>query len=329
MKKNKPVVGVIGVGHLGKHHVKHYRLLKDTNLAGLYDIDSKKANTVANKYKSTSFKNLSDLLTICDAVSVVTPTETHRDVAEQAIKKGCHVFIEKPITKTVEDADYLLKLADKKNVLIQVGHIERLNPALRALQAYKINPKFVEIQRLAPYTERGTDVPVVLDLMIHDIDILLSIVRSPIKNIRATGVSILTDSVDIAHARIRFENGTIASIVANRISQNKVRKIKFFQKNLYATIDLLLKLTEVYQVIDKPEVSSDTLKTVPFKYNGDKKFITYEKPSIDEMDVLQLELQNFIRSSIGKETPIIDGYAGRAALDLAIKIHDMIIQDIH
>ena len=165
--------------------------------------------------------------------------------------------------------------------------------------------------------------------MIHDIDILLSIVRSPIKNIRATGVSILTDSVDIAHARIRFENGTIASIVANRISQNKVRKIKFFQKNLYATIDLLLKLTEVYQVIDKPEVSSDTLKTVPFKYNGDKKFITYEKPSIDEMDVLQLELQNFIRSSIGKETPIIDGYAGRTALDLAIKIHDMIIQDIH
>ena len=329
MRNEKPIVGVIGVGHLGQHHVKHYKLLNDVNLAGLYDIDSKKANIVANTYKSTSFNNLSDLLTICDAVSVVTPTETHKHVAEQAINKGCHVFIEKPITKTLEEADHLLKLAEKENVLVQVGHIERFNPALSALKPYKITPKIVEIQRLAPYTVRGTDVPVVLDLMIHDIDILLSIVKSPIKNIRASGVSILTDSVDIAHARIKFENGTVASIVSSRISQNKVRKIKLFQKNLYATIDLLLMLTEIYHVIDKPDDSSEALKTASFTYNGDKKLIAYEKPSIDEKDVLQLELKNFVLSLTGKETPIVDGIAGRTALAIAIKIHDIIIQDIH
>ena len=329
MKNDKPVVGVIGVGHLGQHHVKHYQLLEDANLAGLYDIDSKRADIVAKQYKSTSFKNDSDLITVCDAVSVVTPTETHIDVAEQAINNNCHVFIEKPITKTVEDADHLLKLAEKQNVLIQVGHIERLNPALRALQAYNINPKFVEIQRLAPYTVRGTDVPVVLDLMIHDIDILLSIVKSSVKNIRASGVSILTDSIDIAHARIRFENGTVASIVSSRIAQDKVRKVKVFQQNLYATIDLLLGITEVYQVIDIPEDSSDALMTASFKRNGEEKYIAYEKPAIDEKDVLQLELQNFICSMIGKDVPIVDGKAGRAALAVATQIQDMIIQDIH
>ena len=240
-----------------------------------------------------------------------------------------HVFIEKPITKSLEEADRLLLLAKEKGVLIQVGHIERLNPALLALQPYNVQPKFIEIQRLAPYTARGTDVPVVLDLMIHDIDILLSLVDSPVKTIRASGLSILTDSVDIAHARIRFGNGTVASIMSSRVAKDKVRKIKVFQRDLYATIDLLLGLTEVYKVIGNPDDDPDALITAPFEYDGSERFIAYEKPPVVPEDALQMELMNFIKSIRGQETPIVSGKAGRDALEVAMEIQQLIIQDIH
>ena len=196
---------------------------------------------IAKKYSVKYHDSASSLMEACDGISIVTPTRVHYDVAKRALKEfNCNVFIEKPITKTVEQADNLIKIAKNYNLIIQVGHIERLNPALKALQQYDLNPKFIEIQRLAPYTERGTDVPVVLDLMIHDIDILLSLVKSEVKSIHASGVSILTNSVDIAHARIRFSNGTVSSVTSSRISKDKVRKIKIFQDDLYSTIDLLL-----------------------------------------------------------------------------------------
>lgn len=322
-------VGVVGVGHLGQHHAKHYHLLPEADLCGIFDTDPKRGALIAQKNQTHYFDSIESLIEKVDAVSIVTPTRFHAAVAEQCITAGKHVFIEKPITKSLEEADKLLLLAKEKGVLIQVGHIERLNPALRALQPFSVNPKFIEIQRLAPYTTRGTDVPVVLDLMIHDIDILLSLVDSPVKTIRATGLSILTDSVDIAHARIRFGNGTVASIMSSRVAKDKVRKVKVFQKDLYATIDLLLGLTEVYRVVPTPEDDPEALMTAPFDYDGKEKFIAYEKPPIQPEDALQMELQNFIASVQGKETPIVTGKAGRDALEVAMEIQRIIIQDIH
>jgi len=328
--RNEPVkVGVIGVGHLGQHHVKHYVSLKDANLVGIVDTDQERAVEISKQFDIPVFNELQDLLKQVDAVSIVTPTLYHAKIAETCITNDIHVFIEKPITKTLEEAERLLVLSKEKDVMIQVGHIERLNPALLALKPYRVEPKFLEIQRLAPYTVRGTDVPVVLDKMIHDIDILLSLVDSPVKSIQATGLSILTDSLDIAHARIRFGNGTVASIMSSRVAKDEVRKVKLFQKNLYATIDLLLGLAEVYKIVGDPKEDPNALMTVPFEYNGVKRFIAYDKPATSEQDALGMELHNFIKSVRGKETPIVSGEAGRDALKIAIEIQQMITQDIH
>jgi predicted dehydrogenase len=322
-------IGVIGVGHLGQHHVKHLSNKNTISFSGVYDVDIQRAKEIAVKYNCNSYETLDELLNGCDAVSIVTPTITHASVAEKCIKAGKHVFIEKPITKTVSEADRLLQLANEHNVLIQVGHIERLNPALIPLKNFELNPNYIEVQRLAPYTVRGTDVPVVLDLMIHDIDIILSLVNSPVKNIHASGVSILSDSVDIANARLRFENGTVASITSSRIARDKVRKIKVFQKDMYITIDFLLGLTEIYRVLDSDQEDPDALETASLEAYGNHKKIVYEKPDINQFDALEMELTNFIQSINGKEKPIVNGQAGRDALDVAIKIHDMILEDIH
>jgi len=329
MESDSLKVGVVGVGHLGQHHVKHYADLKCADLVGVFDTDSKKGQTISKRHNITAFKSMDAFLEKINAVSIVTPTCDHAAIAETCIVAGKHIFIEKPITQTLDEADHILALAEKYGVLVQVGHIERLNPALLALKPYRVKPKFIEIQRLAPYRTRGTDVPVVLDLMIHDIDILLSLVDSPVKTIRATGLSILTTSVDIAHARLRFENGTVASILSSRVAKDMVRKLKVFQRDLYATIDLLQGLTEIYKVINQPEDDSGALMTVPFEYDGTERFIAYEKPSVTNGDALKMELENFIKSIQGKEQPVVSGKAGRDALKVAIEIHDMIIQDIH
>ncbi|MEE3152485.1 MAG: Gfo/Idh/MocA family oxidoreductase [Candidatus Neomarinimicrobiota bacterium] len=329
MKTEKIKIGIIGVGHLGQHHVKHYHLLSDANLVGVYDTDSKRGKEIATQYNTRFVDNPSNLMELCDAISIVTPTESHFNVAKMAIADfDCHVFIEKPITKTIQQADELIELAKTKNKIIQVGHIERLNPALKALDIYELNPKFIEIQRLAPYTIRGTDVPVVLDLMIHDIDILLSLVKSDVETIHASGVSIITDSVDIAHARIRFNNGTVSSVTSSRVAKDKVRKIKIFQENLYSTIDLLLEQTEIYSVIKDPNLIPSALYTEPFTQDKKEKYIVYEKPTLEKDDLLGLEIKNFISSTQGKETPIVSGIEARNALNVAIKIHDMILEDL-
>lgn len=322
-------IGVIGVGHLGQHHAKHLNQLSSINLVGVFDKDKSRCKEIADKFKTTAFTTLADIINASDGLCVVTPTQTHADVASECIKSGKPVFIEKPITQSIEEADMLLDLAEKNNVAIQVGHIERLNPALLPLRQFEINPKFIEIQRLAPYTVRGTDVPVVLDLMIHDIDIILSLVQSPVKNIHATGVSIITDSVDIAHARIRFQNGTVASMLSSRIAKDKVRKVKIFQKDMYVTIDFLLGLTEVYRVLDAKEDDPEALMSVPLDAEGLSKQIVYEKPPVPQVDALRMELENFANVIQGSEKPIVDGKAGRDALDIAAHIHDLIIEDLH
>lgn len=321
-------VGVIGVGHLGQHHVKHFASLPGVDFRGIYDLDKPRATEIAERYKTKSFNNIDDLLASCDALSIVTPTTKHAEIAEYCIKRGKHVFIEKPITKTVEEADHLLSLTKKNGLIIQVGHIERLNPALLALKDFELKPKFIEVQRLAPYTVRGTEVPVVLDLMIHDIDIILSLVNSPVKNIRASGVSIMTNSVDIANARIRFENGTVANLTSSRIAQIKVRKLKIFQRDMYVTIDFLLGLTEVYRAIDSDEKDPKALVTAPLDSDGKHRAIVYEKPPIEKIDALQMELTNFIESIRGTAKPIVDGKAGRDALEVATNIQKLIIEDM-
>ena len=230
MIDNQVRIGVIGVGHLGQHHVKHYKTLDNVELIGVFDIDRERSSEISKKFDVKVFDNLNSILEKVDALSIVTNTKHHYKIAEKCIKSKKHVFIEKPITAMIEEADKLLSIAEQNKVLIQVGHIERLNPALLALNKYEIKPKFIEIQRLAPYTSRGTDVPVVLDKMIHDIDILLSLVKVPIMKIQATGLSILTDSIDIAHARMRFEDGTVASVMSSRIAGMKYGKLKSFRR---------------------------------------------------------------------------------------------------
>ena len=329
-KRNKKVrVGIVGVGHLGKHHVKHLVTIDHVECIGFYDIDEPRAMVIAKKYNVKAYDSLEALLSECDAVTIVTPTDTHFNVASDCLAAGKHIFIEKPITKTVAEAERLLTLANTNKVLIQVGHIERLNPALIPLKNYSISPKYIEIQRLAPYDVRGTDVPVVLDKMIHDIDILLSLVNSEVESINANGISILTDSVDIANARIRFKNGTIANITSSRVAQDHVRKTKIFQQDIYITIDFLLGLTEVYRVIDPDEQDPDAIKDVRFQYGDKTKKIVYEKPDIPLLDALKAELENFTNSVRGMGSPIVDGHAGKNALELASNIHDLILEDLH
>ena len=329
-KRNKKVsVGIVGVGHLGKYHVKHLTAIDNVECGGLYDIDEARATVISDKYNVKSHDSLESLLGDCDAVTIVTPTDTHFNVASDCLNAGKHVFIEKPITKSVIEAEQLLTLANTKKVLIQVGHIERLNPALIPLKNYSVSPKYIEIQRLAPYDIRGTDVPVVLDKMIHDIDILLFLVKSEVESIDANGISILTDSIDIANARIRFKNGTIANLTSSRVAKDNVRKAKIFQKDLYITIDFLLVLTEIYRVLDPDEPDVNSIQKVPFHYGGKTKRIVYEKPDLPSFDALKAELENFTNSVKGSATPIVDGQAGKNALELATNIHDLILEDLH
>ena len=327
MIDNEVRIGVIGIGHLGQHHVKHYKTLDNVKLIGVFDIDRERSSEISKKFDVKAFDDLNSILEKVDALSIVTNTEYHYKIAEKCLKSKKHVFIEKPITAMIEEADKLLSMAEKNRVLIQVGHIERLNPAILALNKYEIKPKFIEIQRLAPYTSRGTDVPVVLDKMIHDIDILLSLVKVPIKKTQATGLSILTDSIDIAHARMRFEDGTVASVMSSRIARDEVRKIKIFQKDLYATLDLLIGSTEIYEVVN--DETSKYKMTIPFDYKGNTKLIGYHKPDLSKGDPLRMELENFILSIQGKQQPIVSGKDGRDALEVAIKIQEMIILDKH
>lgn len=329
MDNNLIKVGVLGVGHLGEHHVKHFCSIDGINFLGFFDTDTIRANIISKKFKVKAFQNIDNLIESVDAVSIVTPTTYHAKIAEKCIRKKKHVFIEKPITSTIEEADKVLELAKKNNVIVQVGHIERLNPALKALESYKIKPKFIEIQRLAPYNTRGTDVPVVLDKMIHDIDIVLSLADSKVRSISATGLSILTDSIDIAHARIKFENGCVSSITSSRIAKDEVRKIKTFQQNLYATVDLYKGLTEVYTISKEDLNKKSFLMSVPFNYKNKTRHIAYEKPTITKEDALRLELINFTNAIKGIEKPIVDGQSGREALNIAIKIQEKIIKEFN
>ena len=268
-----------------------------------------------------SYDHLDDLLDVCDAVSICTPTSTHFEVSKKVIYKRCHLFIEKPITNNIQQARELILLSKKNNTLIQIGHIERFNPAFKAVRDQIINPMFIETHRLAEFNPRGTDVPVVLDLMIHDIDIILSVVKSKVKHISASGVSVISDTPDIANARIEFVNGCVANLTASRISLKNMRKTRFFQKDAYISVDFLEKKCEVVKMKDAPEQPGD-FDMILQNAEGIKKQIYFDNPEISANNAILDELESFANAINTNTTPVVTLHDGTEALRVATMIID-------
>ncbi|MBR9975555.1 MAG: Gfo/Idh/MocA family oxidoreductase [Bacteroidetes bacterium] len=315
-------LGVAGLGHLGSLHAKMLSTAAGATLEAVYDLNVATAEHVAEEHGARVAVDLDDLLNSVDALSIATPTSTHFDIAAEAIRRGKPVFIEKPITKTVEQARELNALASEHGVIVQVGHIERFNPAIVALDGYNIAPLFVESHRLAQFNPRGTDVAVVLDLMIHDIDIILSLVRSDVVSIDASGLAVVSDTADIANARITFANGCVANITASRISQNRMRKMRLFQKNAYISIDFLQGLAEVFRLIDADDTEvSPTYMLGMIEQGKNKRNIVFEQPPVPkDHNPLKHELQLFVDAVRNGTTPLVDGQAGQQALEVAEEI---------
>jgi predicted dehydrogenase len=314
-------IGVIGVGHLGSLHTKMYAEISTAKLVGVYDSDSQRAEKTAAEFGIKAFSNLDDLLSQVEAVSIATPTQSHYDVAMQVIKRGVHLLIEKPITATIEQAQALTERAETKGLKLQVGHIERFNPAILALEPYNITPLFIESHRLAQFNPRGSDVAVVLDLMIHDIDLILSLVKSKVTRIDANGIAVISDTPDIANARLQFENGCVANVTASRISQNKMRKMRLFQRDAYISIDFAQGLAEVFRLVDEGTANvKSTMMLGKIDQGQYKRIIVYEQPEVREVNALKYELERFIESiQKNTETPVT-GRDGLHALEVAQEI---------
>jgi predicted dehydrogenase len=320
MNSTKVKIGVVGVGHLGRWHVQQLKLIPEAELVGIYDIDSERSEQIAKEFHAEIFSTAEKLISECDALSIVTPTTSHYNYAVQAFEGGKHVFIEKPITATVEQGEEIVDLAESKKLILQVGHIERFNPAILALENITINPLFIESHRLSNFNPRGTDVAVVLDLMIHDIDLILSFVHSPVDSIDARGVSIISPTEDIANCRINFKNGAVANVTASRISTRKMRKMRFFQTNAYISVDFLEGAAEVYRLTDPvASIEGDDLAFSLGKMGEGKnareiRYTRYEKKDVNP---LNYELSLFIRSIQSNIPPVIDGRQGVRALEVA------------
>ena len=311
--------GVIGAGHLGKIHLHLLKSSKFYDLVGFYDSDRKNAEILNKEKGYRFFETIDELIENCEMVDIVTPTVFHHEIALKAIAKKKHVFIEKPIANSVIEADEISIAARKLGVLGQVGHVERFNPALKAALDSITNPMFIESHRLAEFNPRGTDVPVVLDLMIHDIDILLSIIRSKVKSVSASGVSIISNTPDIANARIEFENGCVANLTASRISLKKMRKTRFFQKDAYISVDFLDKKVEVVKMKKAPK-KHDDFAMILQNAEGEKKQIYFENPKIDNSNAIQEELETFSSAIENNTEPIVNFENGTEALKLAFRI---------
>jgi predicted dehydrogenase len=314
-------VGVAGVGHLGALHAKMYAGINAANFIGVYDVNPERCREIAELYKVRAFGTLAELLAEVDALSIATVTTQHHDTAKQALEAGKHVLIEKPITTTIGEAEELNAIAKAKGLLIQVGHIERFNPAILSLEEYKLAPMFIESHRLAQFNPRGADVAVVLDLMIHDIDIILSLVDSPVSKIEANGVSVVSETADIANARIQFENGCVANVTASRISQKKMRKLRMFQSNAYISIDFLKGQSEVFRLVKPGEpTTSSTMMLGEIERAKKKRTIVYEHLEQKDVNALECELQSFLDSIAANRRPIVSGEDGQRALAVAQEI---------
>ncbi len=318
---SKLKVGVIGTGHLGSLHAKMLAEIGTANLVGVFDIDKPKAEKVASDTRSTAFSTMEELLSSVQAVSIATTTKSHFDVGELALNRGIHAFIEKPITETIDQARRLVELADSGGLKLQVGHIERFNPAILALEQLTLRPMFIESHRLAQFNPRGSDVAVVLDLMIHDIDLILSLVKSPVVRIDANGIAVVSEGEDIANARLQFENGCVANVTASRISQSKMRKMRLFQHDAYISIDFSQGLAEVFRLVDEGDPNvKPTMMLGKIDQGKRKRLIVYERPEVKEVNALKYELELFVRAVQENREPPVTGRDGLQALEVAEEI---------
>ncbi|WP_075342906.1 Gfo/Idh/MocA family protein [Tenacibaculum agarivorans] len=313
--------GVLGAGHLGKIHLRLLQESERYELVGFYDPNKENADKVVTEYGYHLFDSVESLIDAVDVVDIVTPTLSHFDCAKLAIEKGKHIFIEKPITNTIQEAEAIRTLASQNHVRGQVGHVERFNPAFTAVKDIIDTPMFIETHRLAEFNPRGTDVPVVLDLMIHDIDIILSVVKSKVKNVYASGVSVISETPDIANARIEFENGCVANLTSSRISMKNMRKSRFFQKDAYISVDFLEKKSEVVKMKDAPETPDD-FAIILQNAEGMKKQIYFENPKIEQNNAILDELNSFADAIKNNTVPIVSLTQGTEALRVAHQIID-------
>jgi len=309
--------GVVGCGHLGKIHIKLINQSESFDLLGVYDNDISISNKAASEFGCKSYASFEEMIEEVDVLDIVTPTPSHYSYALKAVENGIHVFIEKPVCSNTEESFKLIEKSKLNNVKIQVGHVERFNPAFTAVENNISQPMFIESHRLAQFNPRGTDVSVVLDLMIHDIDIILNSVNSQIKQISSSGVSVISDTPDIANARIEFENGCVANLTASRVSLKNMRKTRFFQSGKYISIDFLNRESQIIEIDEKnSETPIMTLETS----KGDKKKIYFSKPDISENNAILDELNSFAFSIKNDAKPKVDIYDGHNALDVAIRI---------
>lgn len=311
--------GVLGAGHLGKIHLKLLTQSEKYDLVGFYDANKNASEKIVTEFGYTSFPTMESLIEASDMVVVVTPTIHHYDCATKVIEAGKHLFIEKPITQTVSEAEKIRDLAKQYKVRGQVGQVERFNPAFMAIRDKISNPMFIETHRLAEFNPRGTDVSVVLDLMIHDIDIILSVVKSPVKTVSASGVSVLSETPDIANARIEFENGCVANLTASRISLKKMRKARFFQRDAYISVDFLEKKCEAVRMKDAPE-ELDDFAMVLTNAEGKQKQIYFENPKVESNNAILDELESFAEAIKADRTPEVSLRQGTEALRVAMLI---------
>ena len=318
-------IGVIGVGHLGKFHLNNWKEIPGTELVGFYDPNDETADEVSANYKLPRFIYADALIEACDVIDVVAPTNFHYEWCEKAIKKGKHVFVEKPLANTMEEARQLVKLAKEAGIKFQVGHVERFNPAFLAIKDIQLNPMFIEVHRLAQFNPRGTEVSVILDLMIHDIDIILSIVKSDVKNISASGVGVMTETPDIANVRIEFDNGCVANLTSSRISMKKMRKIRLFQKDSYIGIDFLNKKTEIIKLKDS---NDSNVFAFDIETSSGKKTIAVANPVIPEVNAIKKELEEFLDAILNNTKTIVSEMDGMMAMDVAHQILEKISNNV-
>lgn len=314
-------VGILGVGHLGKFHINNWKEIAGVELTGFYDPSDTNAAFAENEYQLNRYTSADELIDACDAVDIVAPTTAHFELAKKAILKSKHVFVEKPLANTIAEGKELLKLVKEANIKMQVGHVERYNPAFIVANKHDLHPMFIEVHRLAQFNPRGTDVSVILDLMIHDIDIILSLVKSPVKFISANGVSVMSDTPDIANVRIEFDNGCVANLTSSRISMKKMRKMRLFQKDSYISIDFLDKKTEIIKMQTKPEngVFSFDIET-----SKGKKTIGIAAPAVPQGNAIKAELESFVNSIINNTRTTVNEVDGYLAMDVAHQILEKI-----
>lgn len=312
-------IGIFGAGHLGKIHIEQWQTIEHITISGFYDPDDVRASAAAERFGIKRFADMDSLIAASDVLDIISTTTTHYEIAKKCLLAGKHLFIEKPLANTLEEGRELMNLVKEANVKCQVGHVERYNPAFLALGDQVIQPMFIEAHRLAQFNPRGTDVSVILDLMIHDIDIVLCLVKSTVKRISASGVAVLSETADIANARIEFDNGCVANLTSSRISLKKMRKMRLFQRDAYIGIDLLEKKTEIIRL--KDDGNESVLTDFPIELgNGEKKILSIESPPISPLNAIRAELQEFVNAVITDKPVRVSVYDGYQAMDVAHQV---------